>query len=102
MGNSRAGHFNAQFKDTFGWLPAGSVRVHGGGTATYTIGALEAPGPVHVRGADPDDRNEPTRTYWIEWRNRDGLRRGGAGHGRERRAHPASRRAPSAGPTSST
>ncbi len=71
MGNSRAGHFNAQFKDTFGWLPAGSVRVHGGGSATYTIGALEAPGESAYAVRIPTAM--AGRTYWIEWRNRTGF-----------------------------
>ncbi|MFI5121019.1 MAG: hypothetical protein ACHQM4_11430 [Thermoanaerobaculia bacterium] len=71
MGNSRAGHFNAQFKDSFGWLPAGSVRVHPGGTATYTIGALEAPGQAAYAVRIPTSRSD--RTYWIEWRGRTGF-----------------------------
>ena len=71
MGNSRAGHFNAQFKDTFGWLPAGSVRNHGGGSATYTIGALESPGEFAYAVRIPTTM--PGRTYWIEWRNRTGF-----------------------------
>ncbi len=71
MGNSRAGHFNAQFKDSFGWLPAGSVRIHGGGSATYTIGALEAPGQGAYAVRIPTTMS--ARTYWIEWRNRAGF-----------------------------
>ncbi len=71
MGNSRAGHFNAQFKQTFGWLPAGSVRVHGGGSATYTIGALEAPGQTTYAVRIPTTMS--ARTYWIEWRSRAGF-----------------------------
>ena len=71
MANSRAGHFNAQFKDSFGWLPAGSVRVHPGGTATYTIGALEAPGQAAYAVRIPTSRSD--RTYWIEWRGRAGF-----------------------------
>ncbi len=71
MGNSRAGHFNAQFKDSFGWLPAGSVRAHPGGTATYTIGALETPGQSMYAVKIPTTM--PARTYWIEWRNRAGF-----------------------------
>jgi hypothetical protein len=71
MGNSRAGHFNAQFKDTFGWLPAGSVRVHGGGTATYTLGALEAPGEATYAVRIPTTMS--ARTYWVEWRSRAGF-----------------------------
>ncbi len=73
MGNSRAGHFNAQFKDTFGWLPAGSVRNHSGGSATYTIGALEAPGQSTYAVRIPTTGTSPTRTYWVEWRNRTGF-----------------------------
>ena len=71
MGNSRAGQFNAYSKDVFGWLPAGSVRVHGGGTATYTIGPLEAPGEFAYAVKIPTSKSD--RTYWIEWRNRAGL-----------------------------
>lgn len=71
MGNSRAGHFNAHFKDTFGWLPAGSVLVHGGGSATYTIGALEAPGQAAYAVRIPTTMSG--RTYWIEWRDRSGF-----------------------------
>jgi len=71
MGNSRAGHFNAQFKDTFGWLPAGSVRTHTGGSATYTIGALETAGGFAYAVRIPTTRSD--RTYWIEWRSRAGF-----------------------------
>ncbi len=71
MGNSRAGHFNAQFKDSFGWLPGGSVRVHPGGSATYTLGALEAPGQSLYAVKIPTTM--AGRTYWIEWRNRTGF-----------------------------
>ncbi len=71
MGNSRAGHFNAYSKDAFRWLPAGSVRNHGGGSATYTIGALESPGEFAYAVRIPTTK--PDRTYWIEWRNRAGF-----------------------------
>ena len=71
MGNGRAGHFNAYSKDYFGWLPAGSVRKHAGGTATYTLGALEAGGQVTYAVKVPTSRSD--RTYWIEWRNRSGF-----------------------------
>ena len=71
MGNSRAGHFNAYSKDYFGWLPAGSLRVHGGGTATYTIGALEATGQAAYAVRIPTTMS--ARTYWIEWRSRAGF-----------------------------
>jgi gametolysin peptidase M11 len=73
MGNSRAGHFNAQFKDTFGWLPAGTVKVHGGGSATYTLGALEATGQATYAVRIPTTGTTPTRTYFIEWRSRAGF-----------------------------
>jgi hypothetical protein len=73
MGNSRAGHFNAQFKDTFGWLPGGSVKNHGGGTATYTIGALETPGQATYAVRIPTTGTSPARTYWVEWRGRTGF-----------------------------
>lgn len=71
MGNSRAGHFNAQFKDTFGWLPAGSVRNHPGGRVTYTLDALEAPGGFAYAVRIPTTKSD--RTYWIEWRSRAGF-----------------------------
>jgi hypothetical protein len=71
MGNSRAGHFNAYSKDTFGWLPAGSVRNHSGGSTTYTIGALEATGQSVYAVRIPTSRSD--RTYWIEWRSRAGF-----------------------------
>lgn len=73
MGNSRAGHFNAQFKDTFGWLPAGTVKVHAGGSATYTLGALEATGQSTYAVRIPTTGTTPTRTYFVEWRNRTGF-----------------------------
>ncbi|HEY3351308.1 MAG TPA: hypothetical protein VGM13_16145 [Thermoanaerobaculia bacterium] len=71
MGNSRAGHFNAQFKDTFGWLPAGSVRNHPGGSVTYTLDALETPGGFAYAVRIPTTKSD--RTYWIEWRSRAGF-----------------------------
>ncbi len=71
MGNSRPGHFNVSFKDTFGWLPGGTVKIHGGGSATYTIGALEAAGQPTYAVRIPT--TNPNRTYWIEWRSRAGF-----------------------------
>ncbi len=71
MGNSRAGHFNAYSKDYFGWLPSSSIRNHGGGSATYTIGALENPGELAYAVRIPTTRSD--RTYWIEWRSRAGF-----------------------------
>ncbi|MDL2718792.1 MAG: hypothetical protein PT977_13650, partial [Acidobacteriota bacterium] len=71
MGNSRAGHFNAYSKNTFGWLPAGSVLNHGGGSATYTIGPLEAAGQTAYAVRIPTTMS--ARTYWIEWRDRSGF-----------------------------
>ncbi|MEO8586758.1 MAG: reprolysin-like metallopeptidase [Acidobacteriota bacterium] len=71
MGNSRAGHFNAYSKETFGWLPAGSVRNHAGGSATYTIGPLEGPGQAAYAVRIPTTMS--ARTYWIEWRDRSGF-----------------------------
>jgi hypothetical protein len=73
MGNSRAGHFNAQFKNTFNWLPAGSVKVHPGGSATYTIGALEATSQSVYAVRIPTTGTSPTREYWVEWRSRAGF-----------------------------
>lgn len=64
-------HFSAYAKDSLGWLPAGSVRVHGGGTATYTIGAIEAPGQSAYAVRIPTTMS--ARTYWIEWRDRTGF-----------------------------
>lgn len=71
MGNSRAGHFNASSKDTFGWLPAGSVRNHPGGSVTYTLDALEAPGGFAYAVRVPTSRSD--RTYMIEWRSGTGF-----------------------------
>jgi hypothetical protein len=71
MGNSRAGHFNAYSKDTFGWLPAGSVRNHPGGSVTYTLDALEAPGGFAYAVRIPTTKSD--RTYWVEWRSRAGF-----------------------------
>ena len=82
------GHFNAQFKDTFGWLPAGTVKVHGGGSATYTLGPLEAPGQIDVCRQDPDDRHEPGADVLGRVPGPHGLRRGRARDDRERRPHP--------------
>ena len=68
------GHFNAQFKDTFGWLPGGHGRkCTAGGTATYTLGALEAPGQSTYAVKIPTTGTSPARTYWVEWRSRTGF-----------------------------
>ncbi|HMA28442.1 MAG TPA: hypothetical protein VKS23_01135, partial [Thermoanaerobaculia bacterium] len=69
MGNSRAGHFNAYSKNIFGWTTG--IAVHPGGTATYTLGALEVPGQSLYAVKVPTTM--PGRTYWIEWRNRSGF-----------------------------
>ena len=71
MGNSRAGHFNAYSKDYFGWLPAGSIRNHPGGSVTYTLDALEAPGGFAYAVRIPTSRSD--RTYMIEWRRGTGF-----------------------------
>ena len=73
MGNSRPGHFNAQFKDTFGWLPGGTVKVHGGGSATYTLGPLEATGQSTYAVKIPTTGTSPVRAYWVEFRGRTGF-----------------------------
>ena len=73
MGNSRAGHFNAEFKDTLAWLPGGTVKIHGGGSATYTISALEAAAQPTYAVRIPTTGTTPTREYWVEWRSRTGF-----------------------------
>jgi len=77
MGNSRAGHFNAYSKETFGWLPAGSVRNHPGGSVTYTLNALETPGGSAYAVRIPTTKSD--RTYWIEWRSGAGFDSGQPG-----------------------
>jgi hypothetical protein len=69
MGNSRPGHFNAYSKNYLGWMTG--VVTHPGGTATYTIGALEAAGQPLYAVKIPTTMS--ARTYWIEWRNRTGF-----------------------------
>jgi Gametolysin peptidase M11/S-layer homology domain len=65
MGNQRGAHLNAIHKSTLGYFGAGEVKTHPGGTATYTLSALELPGgstyAVKVAAS-------ATRNYWLEWR----------------------------------
>ena len=65
MGNVSAMHFNAAQKSVLNWLPAGSVRTHVGGNATYTLSPLESPGASTYAVKVPTTAN---RTYWIEFR----------------------------------
>jgi hypothetical protein len=73
MGNIRPGHFNAEFKDEFGWFPGGTVKVHGGGSATYTLGPLELPGQSTYAVKIPTQAGTVNRTYWVEFRGRTGF-----------------------------
>ena len=65
MGNIYPGHFNAMQKSKLNWLPAGSVKTHSSGTASYTLSPIESPGQatyaVKISAAS-------NRTYWIEYR----------------------------------
>jgi hypothetical protein len=66
MGNQRAMHYNAVQKSKLNWIPATSVKTHGGGAVTYTLTPLE------VAGGDTYAVEIPTpsaeRTYWVEFR----------------------------------
>jgi hypothetical protein len=65
MGNVYPGHFNAAQKSALNWLPAGTVKTHTSGTATYTLSPLESPAQstyaVKISAAS-------NRIYWIEYR----------------------------------
>lgn len=65
MGNQRASHFSAPYKQGLGYFLNNELRTHGRGSATYELGALATPGrstyAVRVLAS-------PTRTYWLEWR----------------------------------
>jgi hypothetical protein len=65
MGNVYPGHFNAAQKSALNWLPAGSVKTHSSGTATYTLSPLESPGQSTYAVKIPAASN---RIYWIEYR----------------------------------
>ncbi len=88
MGNSRAGHFNAQFKDTFGWLPAGTVRRCTPADPRRTRSAPSRRPARRLRRQNPDDRNDSLRTYWSS---------GGIGPASTRESRRRSRTAPSSG-----
>jgi hypothetical protein len=70
MGNNRAMHFASAQKDQLGWLPAGTVADHKGGSATYTLSPIENAGgakyAVRIAAA-------PKRTYWVEHRQPIGM-----------------------------
>ena len=65
MGNQKAAQFNAPHKQDLGYLPAGTVKEHKGGTAAYTIEPLATAGAstyaVKVYA-------NAKRTYWLEYR----------------------------------
>jgi len=65
MGNQRAMHFNAAQKSKLGWLPAGSVKTHTSGAASYTLAPIEAGGASSYAVKIPIVAN---RTYWLEYR----------------------------------
>ncbi len=65
MGNARAAHFSAVHKGTLGYFGATEVKTHAGGSATYTIAALETPGGATFAVKVPASAR---RTYWLEWR----------------------------------
>jgi M6 family metalloprotease-like protein len=66
MGNADAvGHFNAALKDRLGWMPGRTVDLTAGGTARLAPVARDA---VAISGASV--RVSPTRTYWLEYRQR--------------------------------
>ena len=65
MGNQKAAQFNAPHKQDLGYLPAGTVKEHKGGTFAYTIEPLATAGAstyaVKVYAS-------AKRTYWLEYR----------------------------------
>lgn len=65
MGNNRAMHFASSQKNMLGWLPAGTVTDHKGGTASYTLSPLENGGGSQYAVRIPAG---PKRTYWVEYR----------------------------------
>ena len=65
MGNQRAAHLNAIHKDALGYFGAGEVKTHPGGTATYTLSALEVQGGSTYAVKVPASAR---RNYWLEWR----------------------------------
>jgi hypothetical protein len=65
MGNSSAMHFNAFQKQVLNWIAPSAVSTHTGGTATYTLTPIEAPGGSQYAVRIPAG---PSRTYWLEYR----------------------------------
>ena len=65
MGNQRAMHFNSAQKDSLGWLAAGAVALHKGGTTSYALTPIETAGGARYAVKIPAG---PLRTYWIEYR----------------------------------
>jgi hypothetical protein len=70
MGNQRAMHFASAQKDILGWLPAGTVADHKGGTGTYTLSPIENAGGTRYAVRIPAS---PKRTYWVEYRQPVGM-----------------------------
>lgn len=65
MGNGRAAHFNAPHKEDLGYIDAASLKVHKGGTATYTLSPIEVAGGATYAVKVPASAQ---RTYYLEWR----------------------------------
>lgn len=65
MGSARIAHLSAIHKDQLGYFSAGQVKTHSGGTATYTLSALELPGGSTYAVKIPASAR---RNYWLEWR----------------------------------
>lgn len=65
MGNRTGAHLSAIHKNTLGYFGAGEVKTHPGGTATYTLSALELPGGSTYAVKVPASAR---RNYWLEWR----------------------------------
>jgi hypothetical protein len=66
MGNQSAMHFNAQQKAKLAWVPSSAVRVHSGGSATYTLNPIEVAGGSTYAVKIPTTASN--RTYWLEFR----------------------------------
>lgn len=65
MGNARPAHLNAAHKARLGYLSSAAIKVHKGGTATYTLSPTESAGGATYAVKVPATSK---RTYWLEWR----------------------------------
>ena len=83
MGNNSAAgqqmHFNAAQKSLLGWIPPSSVITHTSGTASYTLSPLESAGQSTYAVKIPLAA-DPSRTYWIEYRQPIGFDSGMASY----------------------